>query len=121
MAPSRLTALAGLVLLVGSPYVKPVLAGPDWVDPTRPPAGQRSEAQEAQEVSPTVGGELQSILVGSGRRVAVIGGRARRVGDQVGGFTVTEITGDRVVLEGDEGNRILRLPQAGGFEKAPSQ
>lgn len=121
MAPKRLTARIGLVLLVAGPSAEPVFAETAWVDPTRPPPGQEPDAEEAEEAPPEVEGDLQSILVGDGRRVAVIGGRAHRVGDPVGAFTVTEITADRVVLEGEEGNRILRLSQSAGFDKGRSQ
>lgn len=93
--------------------------GQAWVDPTRPPASVRQAAAEAgQSGSPTP--ELQSILIGDGRRLALIGGRAYRVGDSLGSLTVQNIFRDRVVLQGAGGTRILRLTMSSGMRKAPS-
>lgn len=93
--------------------------GAAWVDPTRPPGAAGAGADESG--APTEGSlRLRSILVGSGRRVAVIDGRAYRVGDAIGSLTVQNIYRDRVVLKGEGGTRILRLTMSSGMKKAPS-
>ncbi len=93
--------------------------GQAWVDPTRPPdAVQRAAADGGGEGGPAP--ELQSILIGDGRRLALIGGRSYRVGDSLGSLTVQNIFRDRVVLQGAGGTRILRLSTSSGMRKAPS-
>ena len=92
--------------------------GPAWVDPTRPPASFRRPAPSEAASGP--GLELDSILIGDGRRLALIGGRAYRVGDRVGALTVQNIYRDRVVLRGPDGTRILRLTMSSAMKKAPS-
>ncbi|MEF8793837.1 hypothetical protein [Thiohalorhabdus sp.] len=97
--------------------------GPDWVDPTRPPSGSGpggGPGASGSEEPAGAGLDLDSILVGEGRRVAVIDGRPYRVGDTVGSLTVTNIYRDRVVLKGKGGTRILRLTMSSGMKKAPS-
>ncbi|MFC4161758.1 hypothetical protein [Chitinimonas lacunae] len=75
-------------------------------DPTKP---------VHRPVTPTEAGDtprepvLQSILIGSQRRIAVIDGMARRVGDPVGDAEVSAIEADRVSLKGPGGVRQLRL------------
>lgn len=92
------------------------------VDPTKPPVAP-SRGTAVSENNGTVGEgslQVQSILVGERRRVALIDGRAYRVGDSVGGLSVQNIFRDRVVLKGEGGTRILRLIMSSGMEKAPS-
>jgi len=93
--------------------------GPDWVDPTRPPASVRQTAHAGGGVEQKAL-HLQSILIGKGRRLALIGGEAYHVGDRVGSLTVQSIFRDRVVLRGDGGTRVLRLTMSSGMNKAPS-
>lgn len=93
--------------------------GSSWVDPTRPETGAGGGGAESGP-APAAALELDSILVGDNRRVAVIGGQPYRVGDPVGSLTVQNIFRDRVVLKGPEGARTLRLTLSSGMKKAPS-
>lgn len=72
-------------------------AGWDLPDPTRP--------------SYIAGGDgltLQSVIVSPGRRLAVIDGRAVKVGDRVGGAVVTDIRPYEVRLR--RGGKEIALP-----------
>lgn len=121
MRPEVLTRKACWGLVVAVLLAGEGMAGTGWVDPTRPPEGHRKETGGSQkEEAPAVKADLQSILVGDRKRVAVIGGRPRRVGEAVGAYTVAEISKDRVVLRGEGGTRVLRLSRSSGFSKAPS-
>lgn len=64
-------------------------------DPTRPPivGGESSVA-----IAPTSGPTLQSVLISSSRRVAVINGSAVGIGGKVGDATVASISEGAVVL-----------------------
>lgn len=81
-------------------------------DPTRPP--NAVEAQSATAAGPNV----QSIIIGPGRRrAAIIGGERVEVGGSYGGATVTRITDAGVFLKGSEGETFL--PASAGVEKTP--
>jgi MSHA biogenesis protein MshK len=75
-------------------------------DPTRPPAAFALPATNAAAVSGPV---LQSILISSSRRHAIIDGRTVRVGDKVGGAEVVEITAGQVTLQEGGVKRVLQL------------
>jgi hypothetical protein len=108
---------AALVLAPAGPGA--AAGGGAWVDPTRPPASVRApEGAAGEAADPAL--RLDSILIGDGRRVALIDGRAYGVGDRVGSLTVQNIFRDRVVLQGRGGTRILRLTMSSGMKKAPS-
>jgi|GEM_PF-7045076 len=117
---ARAVAVAGLGLVGPVAMGQGAAAGGTaWVDPTRPPAAIRQQAPDTDQAAP-VALELQSILIGNGRRLALIDGEAYRVGDRVGPLTVQNIFRDRVVLRGEGGTRILRLTMSAGMKKAAS-
>lgn len=74
-------------------------------DPTRPP---NTLTVGDAEPAPS-GPELQSILVASNRRVAVINGQTVQVGDKVGDAKVFKISETEVVLKNDKEVRVLKL------------
>lgn len=113
-------ALLALGLAGGLPVGGGAAAGgAAWVDPTRPPTGQVA-SPENQTRGAGADPELQSILIGGGRRLALIGGKAYRVGERLDGLTVQNIFRDRVVLQGEGGTRTLRLTLSSGMSKVPS-
>jgi len=105
----RLIVLAASSLLAGASLAQPL------ADPTRPPtAGPAVELRQG-EPAPT---RLQSILISSGRSVAVIDGRAVRVGERVGNAILVSIAPSEVTLQrGAELQRLTLLPNA--IEKKP--
>jgi hypothetical protein len=83
----RLIALS--ILLAASSANQPVTAEA-LTDPMRPPAAPSVSPQEtaAGEAAPS---RLQSVLISSRRRIAVIDGRAVTLGERVGDATVVAI------------------------------
>lgn len=72
-------------------------------DPTRPPTQAEIEAwlrggQVESSAAPTVF-ELQSVLLSSQRRIAIINGQRVSVGDEIDGALVRAIDAGRVVLD----------------------
>ncbi len=84
--------LAGFLL--GSTSVHATLKLPDPTKPGSftPPLTGAAEMQEKQF-------KLQSVLISSQRRVAVINDRSVQVGDRINGATVQQIEKNRVVLD----------------------
>lgn len=81
-------------------------------DPTRPP----SAGPGAAEAEPQAGGpRLQSILLSSERKIAVIDGRSLRVGDRVGDATLVQISEGGVLLR--RGNELHTLALVPGVAK----
>lgn len=92
--------------------VSPVFA---LQDPTRPP-DNRIVSPDARPVTPL---ELQSILVGEARRVAVINGLARSEGQGFDGIRVLRIHDNRVDIVDHGRARVLyldQLPQVRGTQ-----
>lgn len=92
------------------------------VDPTKPPAsfsapGTQSGAQAAQEE--IVGTQLQSILMSSGRKVAVINGTMVPLGGMVGEAKLVAISETQVVLKKGDETEVLKLFP--GVDKVPSK
>ena len=110
------------LLLVG--VQGPVAAGGTAaVDPTRPPGGSGAGSAAEESKEEAEGGDplkLESLLVGAGRRVAIISGQSVRVGERIRGFTVQNILRREVVLADGGETRVLRLGPRGGLEKVPS-
>jgi hypothetical protein len=81
-------------------------------DPTRPspttPSALGNRETSSTETS-RAGLALQSILVKGDIRRAVINGRAVNEDDRVGRYRVRTIQSRRVVLDGPEGRRVLRI------------
>jgi MSHA biogenesis protein MshK len=74
-------------------------------DPTRPNGFQAPEAQPAQQRS----FDLASIIIGAGRKIAVIDGQPRREGQTFDGVHIRRIYPDRVELIDQGRVRIIKL------------
>jgi MSHA biogenesis protein MshK len=83
------------------------------------PAGAENLPDPTQPATPgsvTSGGAvvssgpvLQSVMISTGRRVAVISGQAVKLGEKYGDLQVIRITESEVVLQGEGGTQTLRL------------
>jgi len=82
------------------------------VDPTRPPNAQPGEPEAAQSVT-----QLQSILIASNRRLAIINGTTVALGDMVGEAKVVRITETEVTLQKGDETEVLKLYP--GVDKQP--
>jgi MSHA biogenesis protein MshK len=81
-------------------------------DPTRPPT-----ASTAPDEGVAASSRLQSILISSGRSVAVIDGRAVRIGERVGDAIVVAIAPSEVTLQRRNARETLKLHP--GIDKKP--
>ncbi|ALP40887.1 MSHA biogenesis protein MshK [Aeromonas schubertii] len=94
--------MASLLLVLGAV----VALGTPLKDPTTPlSGGGAGDAQVAAAGLP----RLQSIVLGNGPALAVLGGKSYRQGDQVAGWRISSITGDRVMLERGQEKTSLTL------------
>lgn len=100
-----LRALPGLAVALAASGA----AAENLPDPTRPPAFLFAPADGEGTEKSGGGFQLQSVLIGSGRRSAIIGGRHLLVGDRLGEFTLVRIADAEVVLRGPDGSRTLKL------------
>jgi hypothetical protein len=81
-------------------------AAQTMVDPMRPAAAGHGEAQAAAARS--AGPVLEQIVLGDGRKFAVINGRKVALGDRLGDATVVHIGPDQVTLRGQT-TQVLRM------------
>jgi MSHA biogenesis protein MshK len=93
------------LLLIAAMAQGAVAAGPGGlIDPTRPlVAAVKADAAAPQDARPA----LESLLVGSDRRVAVIDGQRMHEGEERGGLKVWEIRSDGVVVSVNGAERML--------------
>lgn len=75
-------------------------------DPTRPPTIAAETVGSAASDGAAI---LQSILISSQRREAIINGKTVRVGDKVGNARVASITETDVVLRDGKNSQVLKL------------
>ena len=76
-------------------------------DPTRPPgAAAGGDGDEGG------GGQLQSVILSGGRKLAIIGGVAYKVGERVGDARVLSIDAEVVRLRDAQGIQVLRISPA---------
>lgn len=80
-------------------------------DPTRPPAGKGHAAAQ----SPARQFTLNSVMIGEQRRMAVIDGQPRGVGDVFDGARVRSISASGVELVVDGDVRVLQLQALPGI------
>lgn len=81
----------------------------DLRDPTRPgwtPPASNSDTGTSKAAAPAV---LTAIVIGSQKRLALIGEHYVGVGDRVAGATLIRIAFDHVVLRDGNSERVLRL------------
>ena len=84
------------------------------IDPTRPPMAI-AKPGAVDEAPPAT--QLQSILISSRRRVAVINGNTVALGEMIGEARVVKITETEVVLKTGEETEVLKMYP--GMEKQP--
>jgi MSHA biogenesis protein MshK len=85
-------------------------------DPTRPPAATAGAPASGEEAS---GAQLQSILLSSRRKIAVINGNMIPLGGMVGEAKVVKISETEVVLKKGDETEVLKLFPA--VDKQPSR
>jgi hypothetical protein len=90
--------------------VLPLLAQANGLsDPTRPPEAMLNGAAAAAS-APTGGLQLQSVLLGAGRKpAAVISGELVLLGGRVGDSRLVHVTERSAVLQGPQGLTMLAL------------
>lgn len=83
-----------------------VIAAAELRDPTRPGWSPPTDDAATNKPTPRL---LTAIVIGPQRRLALIGDRYLAVGDLLGDARLIRIDFDQVVLQGRDGQRILRL------------
>lgn len=78
-------------------------------DPTRPPSATSAASGSPAAQEDTTGTQLQSILISSGRKVAVINGTMVPLGGMVGEARVVRITETQVVLKKGGETEVLKM------------
>lgn len=78
-------------------------------DPTRPPSATSALPGSPAAQEEAAGTQLQSILISSGRKVAVINGTMVPLGGMVGEARVVRITETQVVLKKGEETEVLKM------------
>ena len=96
-----------LVLLLSAPLLKGGDATAQiFTDPTRPPAWLPStEAGDNAAAAPV----LQSVMISSAARSAIIGGESVKLGGKYGDARVIRITESEVVLRSASGTETLKM------------
>lgn len=77
-------------------------------DPTRPPDSMIGLSSSGLPLAP-VEPRLQSVMIGGGRRSAIIDGRQYKVGDKVGDARLVRISEGEVILSNSGGRQTMRL------------
>jgi len=97
----RSALLLAVPLYAGTGAVAQILT-----DPTRPPSAlASSEAGDDAGAAPV----LQSVMISSAARTAIIGGETVRLGGKYGDARVVKITETEVVLRTASGNETLKM------------
>lgn len=109
----RICALRNLpAVLLAVWALMPVVAGAvsdtALPDPTRPPEGLLMLSANGGALI-SAEPQLQSVIVGTGGRLAVIGGQTFKLGDRIGDARLVRIAENEVVLAGIGGRRTLKL------------
>jgi hypothetical protein len=102
-------AILLIAVLASAPFSAPAGAQA-LVDPMRP-AGAAPDSGETAVVHPS-GPVLEQIILGDGRRFAVISGRKVALGDKVGDARVVGIGTDQVTLKGGTTQVLRMFPHA---------
>jgi len=77
-------------------------------DPMQPPAFVVRPGTDSSESAP-FGPILQSTLLSSGRRIAMIDGKPMKIGDRIGGARIVSIDPASVTLRDGRETRVLEL------------
>ena len=106
---TRLQALWLLALVTVSAAA--VAAGETSLpDPTRPPESMSAVTASAPgEIAAFSEPRLQSVMIGTAGRSAIIGGQRYRLGDRIGDARLVKISEGEVVLAGPSGRRTMTL------------
>ena len=100
----KTSALVSALILT---FNTPCVIGQELRDPTLPPLAKIPKASSAQAlVAPN---ELRSIRIDSHQRIAIIDGKAVKVGDRVGEGSVKAIRDYEVVIVTPSGTHTLKL------------
>lgn len=100
------------LLLIVALLCTPALGAGKLRDPTRPLAAKAhgtTVSSAAVSATPAALPALQMVLVGAGRRLAVIDGEVLSIGDEIRGLTLLQIHDESVVLNTAHGPRTLPL------------
>lgn len=102
-------AIVALACVAAMPIAK--VRAAELRDPTRPPPAMRaSPAEPAAAASAAPAPQLQSILIGAGRKPsAIIDGRVVELGDTFDKMRLTRLTETHAVLTGAAGQARLEL------------
>jgi hypothetical protein len=100
-------------LVTGLLYASLVTAIPAAAQALLDPMRPATAAPEGDPVVRSSGPVLEQIVLGEGRKFAVISGRKVSVGDRVGDATVTGIGPDQVTLKGGTSKVLTMFPRAG--------
>jgi MSHA biogenesis protein MshK len=109
MMTPKLSCVLGCIAMLAGPVFAQV------ADPTEPPAIVRRAKErpgataDAEPVPVMSAPRLQSVLISSKRRIAVIDGETVKVGQRHRGAVVASIEPTRVVLMRGKNREILRL------------
>lgn len=104
----QLKKLAYGVFLCAAGVISSLATAASLPDPTRPPAALYAVGENTGDDAPSAPA-LQSVLIGPGRRVAVINGQTVKVGDTVGDAQLVKISEGEVMLRSGKELRILKL------------
>jgi len=104
-----------MVIAIAAPAATAVAT--ELPDPMRPPDFQTTDEPATQPKAPRPQLSLQSTLIATGRRSAVINGRSVRVGGTINGVRVLAIEATTVRMRDDRGRFTLRLPTLGSRTK----
>ena len=107
MSPLRVYRNGWMLLLLCA--VSPAASAQALIDPTRPPAGISAPLASAGQAVVPEGNELQSIIISSTRRAAIIGGQTVELGAKQGDARLVEVSESGVVLQGPHGRQVLAL------------
>lgn len=110
---AKIVARLGGLLLVAQ-----AVAAQGLPDPIRPPASLAAEPDAEAANSGSSAPLLQSIMISSGRRMAIIAGQTVKQGDKFGDAKVVSIKENEVVLRNGDAVQTLKLFP--NIEKQPS-
>jgi MSHA biogenesis protein MshK len=106
MAQRLIRALAAFALVLGAAPAGQAAHAQALADPMRPPlAGERAGAAAAA----SAGARLQSVLISSGRKLAVIDGITVPLGGTIDGARLVAIRESEVVLQKGAERETLKL------------
>jgi len=122
--PSPLFLLFNFCLLIFAFCLLPsAVAAESLPDPTRPPTSLNVGNQDVTKFSGPV---LQSVMISTGRKIAIISGQTVRVGENFGNAQVVKISEGEVVLRSGKDLQILKLfpnieklPASSGVNASP--